>query len=259
MSRISLRALTALLAIIALAAVPAVAAAHQSSGKTKKHRKHSRHATKADRNRDGLPDSWEKKFGLSLKVDQSGRDQDRDGLNNAQEFKVGTSPCDRDSDDDGVADKNEQAGTIASFDTATQVLTINLVAGGTVTGKVTADTEFACRVAAATPTTTTPTATKASHGSDDGPGHDAGDDSTTMTTPAAPGTTTPAPTHSENEGDDHHGDHHGDQAAQVPCGVAQLTAGTIVHEAEIKVTQDGPTIHEIKLVLPAPATPTPTT
>lgn len=260
MSRISLRALTALLTVLALAAVPAVATAHSSSGKTKKHRKHSRRATKADRNADGLPDTWEKKFGLSLKVDQSGRDQDRDGLTNAQEFKVGTSPCDKDTDDDGVSDKNEQAGTVASFDTATQILTINLAAGGTATGKVTADTEFRCRVAAPTPTTPTTTATTASRGSDDGEGHDVGDDTPQTTTPPATGTTTPVPTHSENEGDDDHGDHHGGQGSPVPCGVAQLTAGTVVHEAEIKLTKDGPIIDEIKLVLPAPTTPaTPTT
>lgn len=259
MSRISLRTLIALAAVLALAAVPAVAQAHQgsTSGKSKKHRKHAKkRATKADRNADGLTDSWERHFGLSLKVDQSGRDQDHDGLKNKQEFKAGTNPCDRDSDDDGVGDKHENAGKITSFDAQTQVLTIELVAGGTISGKVTAQTEIKCRATA--PATTPTTATAASRdgsedrsGSDDGPGHDAGDDHPSTTTP--PAGTTPTTSHHEDEGDDDH--HDGDHGATTACGTAQLTAGTAVHEAEIKVTQDGSVFDELKLVLPAPATP----
>src|SRR6266513_2259532 len=56
---------------------------------------------KADRNRDRLPDKWEKRFRLSLRVNEAGKDQDGDGLDNAGEFQAGTSPRDRDSDDDG--------------------------------------------------------------------------------------------------------------------------------------------------------------
>lgn len=47
-------------------------------------------ARPADRNHDGLPDRWERAHRLSLKVDQGLRDQDRDGLNNKQEFAAHT-------------------------------------------------------------------------------------------------------------------------------------------------------------------------
>ena len=40
------------------------------------------------------------------------------------------------------------------------------------------------------------------------------------------------------------------------CGVAQLTPGTIVHEAELSTTPDGLHFDEIKLGA-APASPTP--
>jgi hypothetical protein len=35
-------------------------------------------ASAKDRNRDRIPDKWEKKFDLSVKVDQANKDQDRD-------------------------------------------------------------------------------------------------------------------------------------------------------------------------------------
>ncbi len=57
-----------------------------------------------DRNRDRIPDRWEKAHNLSLKVNQAGRDQDRDGLKNLTEYRSGTDPRDADSDDDGVRD-----------------------------------------------------------------------------------------------------------------------------------------------------------
>ena len=60
-----------------------------------------------DRNRDRNPDRWEKAHNLSLKVNQAGRDQDRDGLKNLTEYRAGTDPRDADSDDDGVRDRLE--------------------------------------------------------------------------------------------------------------------------------------------------------
>jgi len=64
-------------------------------------------ASSRDHNRDQIPDKWEKRFHLSLKVDQSGRDQDRDGADNICEFQSGDSPRDADTNDDGVADQHE--------------------------------------------------------------------------------------------------------------------------------------------------------
>src|SRR3954447_581290 len=76
-------------------------------------------AAARDGNHDRIPDRWEKRHHLSLQVNQAGRDQDRDHMGNRDEFLAGDNPRDRDSDDDGVTDGEENAGTIASFDTAT--------------------------------------------------------------------------------------------------------------------------------------------
>lgn len=60
-----------------------------------------------DRNKDGLPDGWEKQNHLSLKVKQHKRDQDRDKLNNRSEFKYKTNPLKADTDGDGLKDGEE--------------------------------------------------------------------------------------------------------------------------------------------------------
>jgi hypothetical protein len=77
-----------------------------------------------DRNHDRIPDRWEKRHKLSLKVNQARKDQDRDGLKNRAEFRTQMDPRDDDS--------------------ATGELTINLLGGGSVTGFVTPDTEVEC-------------------------------------------------------------------------------------------------------------------
>jgi hypothetical protein len=95
-----------------------------------------------DANRDRIPDRWEKKHGLSLNVKQTRRDQDSDGFKNRAEWRAKTDPRDADSDDDGTDDAEENAGTVTSF--ANGELTITLFDGGTLTGKVTEDTEIKC-------------------------------------------------------------------------------------------------------------------
>jgi hypothetical protein len=60
-----------------------------------------------DINHDHIPDRWERAYHLSLKVDQSGRDQDHDGLKNRAEFKDHTSPRNSDSDSDGLPDGHD--------------------------------------------------------------------------------------------------------------------------------------------------------
>ena len=95
-----------------------------------------------DRNHDRIPDRWEKHHRLSLDVKQTRRDQDRDGLRNRAEFRSHMDPRDDDSDDDGVRDGDEHAGTISAF--ADGTLTIALFGGGELTGKVAADTGIEC-------------------------------------------------------------------------------------------------------------------
>lgn len=182
-------------------------------------------ASAHDANRDRIPDRWEKRHGLSLKVKQTARDQDRDGFKNRAEWRAKTDPRDPDSDDDGVDDAEENAGTVTAF--ADGELTITLFDGGTLTGKVTEDTEIRCDDDAKT--------ALASHDpEDDERGDDDGDD----------------------EGDDDSGEHrHGDRdhgdcrhdGGDDECGTDALTAGRAVAEAELKVSSDGRVWQEIEL------------
>jgi hypothetical protein len=101
-------------------------------------------AAAGDRNHDRIPDRWEKRHRLSLTVNQAKRDQDHDALRNRAELMAGDNPRDADSDDDGVPDGEENAGKIASFDSETGKLTIDLFGGETISGLVTGETEIEC-------------------------------------------------------------------------------------------------------------------
>ena len=236
----------ALAALMALAS-PALASRH--------------HARATDRNHDGLPDSWERHFHLSLRVNEARRDPDHDGLNNRQEFRdhtnprradtdgdgirdgnelrLGLNPRSRDSNHDGVDDENELAGTIASFDGTT--LTITPAAGGApVSGTVDATTRIECETAeqdeadeATAPSTTT---ARASEDGDHTSGGDVssgesntsaddshGDDSGSGTVNSGPRET------QDQQGENEQGD---DEART--CTTADLTQGTPVHEAELE-------------------------
>jgi hypothetical protein len=160
-----------------------------------------------DRNHDRLPDRWERHHNLSLKQDQAKRDQDRDGLENLGEFKAGLDPRDADSDDDGTEDGDEGAGTIASFDGSTHELTIDLFGGGKLTGTVTADTRIKCEDEA-----------------DDEDGHHGGGNS-------GPGS-----------GEDRRSRDGGSQ-----CGVADLTPGAVVSEAEVEAEGGDAVFEEVEL------------
>jgi hypothetical protein len=56
---------------------------------------------------DGIPDSWELRYHLSLNINQAKLDQDRDLLNNLSEYRAHTSPRDADTDNDGIRDADE--------------------------------------------------------------------------------------------------------------------------------------------------------
>jgi hypothetical protein len=68
-------------------------------------------ACDADDDADGLPDGYESDhLCLLALVPDAGRDADKDGLTNLEEFGLGTDPCDPDSDDDGLPDGVEIYG-----------------------------------------------------------------------------------------------------------------------------------------------------
>lgn len=184
-----------------------------------------------DANHDRIPDRWEKRHGLSLKVKQTKRDQDRDGFHNRAEWRAKTDPNDADSDGDGIKDSDENAGTVTAY--ANGELTITLFDGGTLSGKVTDDTELKCDMPAAPATTQ-------SHGDDDGDddhgdwGRDDDDDDD-----------------DDGDDDDRHGDrHHGDDDGECDsrqCAADALKVGANVKEAELKVTSSGRVWSEIEL------------
>jgi len=192
-----------------------------------------------DRNDDGIPDRWEKRHHLSLKVDQARRDQDSDALRNRGEYEAGMDPRDEDTDGDGIDDGAEGAGTITAWDPDTGELTIAMFGGDDVTGTVTDDTEIECR-------------------NDDAsePDEEGVDEALR---PGAGAPEGPAPT--EESGDDEEtappaggSGHHGgpDQAGQhdcdgSDCSVDDLAVDGVVNEAGLKVTSDGLVFVEIEL------------
>lgn len=66
-------------------------------------------AARGDRNRDGIPDRWAKRFKLSNKVKQTNRDPERDYVRNLCEYQAGLNPNRKDSDRDGVRDADEDS------------------------------------------------------------------------------------------------------------------------------------------------------
>jgi hypothetical protein len=172
-----------------------------------------------DRNHDGIPDRWERSHRLSLKVNQARRDQDRDGLRNRAEYRSQTDPRDDDSDGDGISDGDEQAGKVAAYAPDTGVLTIDLFGGGSITGKVTGDTEIEC---------------------------DSGGDGAAKEERGF---------RHDDEGDDEHGDEdehgddeHGDERDCDACAPGALKEGAIVQEAELELDGRGAVFKKIELV-----------
>ncbi|MGH2692230.1 MAG: hypothetical protein ACRDHM_06970 [Actinomycetota bacterium] len=64
-------------------------------------------SSKAKNDRDRMPNGWEKKHGLNVRVNDAREDPDADQLPNIAEFKNRTDPQDADSDDDGFSDGAE--------------------------------------------------------------------------------------------------------------------------------------------------------
>ena len=203
-------------------------------------------AAAKDRNHDRIPDRWEKRHKLSLKTNQARLDQDRDHLRNRAEFLAGDDPRDQDSDDDGVMDGSEQAGTVASFDAETGRLVIDLFGTDTIAGLVTDETEIKCEdehSATASSSSEGSGSGESEPGDDNGGegeeevGDDHGDDGEEVGDDnSGPGSDNSGP---GGEGDDDHGDH--------LCTTAALVPGAVVEEAELKLANGQAIFHEVEL------------
>jgi hypothetical protein len=194
-------------------------------------------AAAKDGNRDRIPDRWEKRHHLSLSVNQAGRDQDGDDLRNRAEFLADDNPRDRDSDDDGVIDGDENAGTIASFDAATGKLTITLFGGDPISGLVTDRTRIKCEDEHSPDVTTRarhgeeePDDDRGGRGEEPGDDHGGGDNS-------GPG--------SSHSGRGPSG--HDDNGTGANCTTSDLIAGATVEEAELELEHGVATFDEVEL------------
>lgn len=197
-------------------------------------------ASAADRNHDNIPDKWEKKHGLSLNKNQAKRDQDGDKLRNRGEFEASMNPHDSDSDDDSVEDGDEGAGTIASYDSATGELVINVFNGTTISGTVTDDTEIECE------------SDDVDEPDDDNSGHDDGDVEDEDIDDDSHG----GPGHDRAKsgdddgpsGDEGPGHEIGDDDCDgAECTAADLTVDRVVREASLDLTPTGLVYDEIEL------------
>src|SRR3954468_24231619 len=216
-------------------------------------------AATPDRNHDGLPDTWETRHHLSLKVNQAMQDRDHDGLNNKGEFRRGTNPnrsdSDRDglpdgvevktgnnprkadTDGDGITDGAENAGMVESLSNG--VLTIKLANGRRVSGKVTAATNASCDDEDETQIKSDTTVPHR-RGREDATGHAArngsgGDAPATADAPQGDGQhhTGEAENENENESENENENEAGGDPAHGDCATGDMKPGAMVHEAEI--------------------------
>lgn len=208
-------------------------------------------ASAKDRNKDRIPDRWERTHELSLKKDQRKLDQDRDGLRNRGEWRAGTDPRDKDSDDDGVTDLKEKAGVISAYDSETGELTLTLYQGGEITGSVTDRTRVECESEDAPADEgvgdddgTDDQGSGDAFRSDDSGEDDSGDDSEDRPGPSGSGRGHDE--HGEGRGRGH--DRHG---CDGDCSVADLAEGVEVTEAEVKFTASGKVFKELEIVVPS--------
>jgi hypothetical protein len=123
------------------------------------------------------------------------------------------------ADQGGVNNQDQNAGTVQSFTGG--VLTIALNNGQTVSGQVTGDTEIKCEAAE----TSSSMVSHDRHGGDNNGdrgdnNNDQGDD--------------------QGQGDDDNND--------AMCSSSDLTTGTVVHEAELRVSSSGAVWDKVELV-----------
>jgi hypothetical protein len=213
-------------------------------------------AAAKDRNHDRIPDRWEKRHRLSTKVNQARRDQDRDHLRNRAEFLAGDNPRDRDSDDDGVVDGDEQAGTIQSFDAETGRLVIDLFGEDTIAGFVTDGTEIKCEdeggASASSEGSDGVESGDDQVGDDDGaheeePGDDHGDDGEEVGDEEEHGDSGPGDNSGPGENSGPGAGEESDEGGDRLCTTAALVPGAVVEEAELEIRNGRAVFEEIEL------------
>lgn len=223
-------------------------------------------AAAKDRNHDHIPDRWEKVNHLSLKVNQAHKNQDGDKLRNRAEFLAGDNPRSADSNGDGVMDGEDNAGTIASFDTETGKLVINLFGGETVSGMVNGETEIKCEDHSGASASSEGSGSEEVESGDDNGGEEveAGDDNSGEEEAGddngGQGEEEPGDDNGGEEAADNGGDNSGpgsensgqgssgdEQGDGGNCTTADLVPGAVVQEADLKVANGQATFEEVEL------------
>jgi hypothetical protein len=189
-----------------------------------------------DRNGDRIPDRWERSHHLTLKVNQARKDQDHDGLKNRAEFRSQTDPRDADSDNDGVKDGKEDAGTIAKI--SGDMVTVNLFHGSSITAKVTPQTDIECDTGGDD---------NGDGSGDEGEGDNNGNhgDNNERSLRHDSGGEESNGSNNDDNGDNNNGDHESDNQA---CPVGAFKEGATVQEADIKLSNGDAVFEKIELV-----------
>lgn len=206
-------------------------------------------AAAKDRNHDHIPDKWEKKHHLSLKTNQAHKNQDGDRLRNRAEFLAGDNPRDADSNNDGVEDGEDNAGTIASFDEETGKLTINLFGGETLSGFVGEETEIKCEDHSGASTSSDGESgeddEEVQSGDESGEEEAGDDDGESGEEESGDDNGSPE----EESGDDNGGsqDEGSGEDNGGNCTTADLTPGAVVQEAELHVSGGKAVFEKVEL------------
>lgn len=140
---------------------------------------------------------------------------------------------------------SENAGTVASYDSSTGLLTLSLNNKSTVEGKVTSNTEIRCVKATTTPPSGQPS--DESVGDDNGQGDDQsrGDMSQQQGDQQSWSS-------DESQGDDQDGQDDDGQAQtaapEPPCDTSALVSGAVVRSAELRIGPSGAEFESLVLV-----------
>jgi hypothetical protein len=191
-------------------------------------------------------------------------DTDRDRLDNGGEDATGMDPADPDSDDDGTKDGDERAGVIESIDDD-GLMTLRLARGGSVSGYVGDFTKVKCTTEHEhegrggkqdDPDESKDDEDESDYddGAEDDSGQGAEDDADEEYDDSDAGDElsferdVPEEGLDELPGEDSAGDSK-DYDDNEYCSVDDLTEGMAVHEAELRISGDGPLFVEVEIIV----------